>query len=268
MKIIYFYLLFFSGFYVLADFSFGENGFEQHSASKNSYDDTHRHHMIRKQLEVAKTAWDNKNFSDYLTSDLVKMMLIADPSSFSGEGIRKELIKRPEEVRSVLLEKLNEQSINFDVLYGIPYIAGLVDTDFQVEISKRCLFRKEMRDADMSLQIQESMGSGIYSLIAKSKNDETAVLDQLIDEGRLEPGSEFEVKWRKLLAADDQKKKNNHQHDPINSDKITKNSVEKSDIKPLSNSNYFFFGTIILVFVSIILYLKFFKGSVLSARRK
>ena len=120
-------------------------------------------------------------------------------------SIYNELKNRPEELRLSLLQKLDEEFIHFDTLYRIPFLAGIVNKKFQVEIAKICLLRDEMEEGDMALQIQETMGTGIFSLIAQSERDESAVIDALIEKGRLEAGSEFEIKWRKILSSDDRR---------------------------------------------------------------
>lgn len=167
--------------------------------SDSSSDEAERQREIREQLQAAEIAWKNADLSGYSTSELLRMAL-AFQSSPASTRVSKELEKRPDEVRAGLARELDKAVIPFDILYRIPFVAGNVDTEFQVEIAKRCLFRNEMKEADLALRLQEDMGKGIFSLIAQSKNDETAVLDRLIAEGRLEKGSDFELRWRARLS--------------------------------------------------------------------
>ncbi len=210
-------------FCVFRVFAGSDNSFFVESASQGSppseraLTKAERQDRIREQLRAGAATWTNKDLSEHSTSELVRMALIYSPSAAS-DTIHEELAKRPEEVRSELLKELESSPIPFDVLYRIPFVAGTVDTEFQVEVAKRCLFRNEMKEADMALQIQETTGRGIFSLIAQSNNDETGVIDRLVAEGRVEKGSEFEAKWRKRLAGREEKQT-----------QIEKNSQETGD---------------------------------------
>ena len=160
---------------------------------------------LREQLSAAEIEWENIKFSGYPTDELVNMALTFEPSSPAASArVDEELRKRPQELRIALLKVLDRSVIPFDVLYRIPFVAGKVDAEFQVEIAKRCLFRNEMKEADLALRIREEHGKGIFSLIAKSKNDETAILDKLISEGRLTEDSEFYREWKIRLSNQDE----------------------------------------------------------------
>jgi hypothetical protein len=123
-----------------------------------------------------------------------------------------------------------------------------------------------MKQGDMSLRIQEDVeGYGIFSLIAQSKHDETAVLDRLIEEGRLERGSEFEMKWRKLLSVGNRREKNraekNDSQDARNGDRKTEGiPMGKADSESLSDSNYLVLGGVIALLGILALLVKFWMG--------
>jgi hypothetical protein len=267
MRIIFYILLICGACHVLAestDSSLVESSSQESTASERTLDEAKRHNTIRGQLKAAEIAWENKDISVYPTIELVRMALTYNPSPVSNP-IHEELTKRPEEVRSALLKELDSQSITFDVLYRIPFLAGIVDTEFQVEVAKRCLFRKEMKEADMALQIQEATGRGIFSLIAQSKYNETAVLDKMIDEGRLERGSDFEMKWRKLLSVGHRKEKNraekNALRDAQTGDRKTEGiPIGKEDSESSSDSGYLVAGGVIVLLGILALLFKVWKG--------
>jgi hypothetical protein len=271
MRIIFFILLICGGCHVLADStdsSLVKSSSQESTASERALDEAKRQNTIREQLKAAEIAWENKDLSVYSTIELVRMALTYNPSPASNP-IHEELTKRPKEVRSALLNELDSTYITFDVLYRIPFIAGIVDTEFQVEVAKRCLFRKEMKEVDMALQIQEATGRGIFSLIAQSKNNETAVLDKLIDEGRLERGSEFEMKWRKLLSVGNRKEKNRAEKNDPRDARTGYRETEgipmgKEDSESSSDLGYLVAGGVIVLLGILAMLFKVWKGK--SAR--
>jgi hypothetical protein len=198
---------------------------------------------VRRWIENDKKPRD---YSDKPTEELLRMALTYTPSGASYY-ISKELQKRPEEVRNLILKKLEEAYIPYSVLYRIPYIAGNVDKDFQVEVTKRCFFRRETIEADRSLVIQEDIEGGWYSLIAKSDYDETAVLDRLIADGRMERGSEFELRMRKLFSEGKRSRNEDTERDQ------KQNNLNSS---PIHNKNISFKNTpIIMSFIAASIFL-------------
>jgi len=175
--------------------------------SGNSSEEQKLLESVRENLNKQENYWRSKDFSKYTTEELFDFIPPGQPS-ISGILAHEELKKRPDEVRVMLEKILKQPGHTFDTLYQLPFLAGMVSTDYQVEVAKRCLFHEGMKQGDMSLRIQEDLeGYGIFNIIAKSKHDETAVLDRLIAEDRIKRGSKFEIKWRGLLSPRNRLKK-------------------------------------------------------------
>ncbi len=157
--------------------------------------------MALENLESVEQKRKNNDLSDYPTEKLLGMILGNRTPTEATKLASEELAKRPEELREELEKIMSFPRQNMEILYQIPFIAEKVGREYQIEMAKRCLFRPEMIEVDMILRIGEEVnGMGLYSLIAKSQNDETAVLDRLISDGRLEKGSAFELEWRKKFS--------------------------------------------------------------------
>ncbi|MEY4246065.1 MAG: hypothetical protein RLZZ245_3650 [Verrucomicrobiota bacterium] len=220
---------------------------------------------VREKLKKQEIYWRSKDFSKYTTEELFDF-IPSGSTSISSRLARDELKNRPDEVRVMLEKILKLPGHTFDTLIQLPFLAGIVGTDYQVEVAKRCLFHEAMKQGDMSLRIQEDVeGYGIFSLIAQSKHDETAVLDRLIEEGRLERGSEFEMKWRKLLSVGNRREKNraekNDSQDARNGDRKTEGiPMGKADSESLSDSNYLVLGGVIALLGILALLVKFWMG--------
>lgn len=162
---------------------------DSHNRSGNSPEEREFLESVREKLKKQEIYWRSKDFSKYTTEELFDF-IPPGSTSISSRLARDELKKRPDEVRVMLEKILKLPGHTFDTLYQLPFLAGMVGTDYQVEVAKRCLFHQEMKQGDMSLMIQQDLeGYGIFSLIAQSKHDETAVLDKMVAEGRLERGS-------------------------------------------------------------------------------
>lgn len=220
---------------------------------------------VREKLKKQEIYWRSKDFSKYTTEELFDFIPPGQPS-ISGILAGDELKKRPAEVR-VMLEKILERpGHTFDTLIQLPFLAGIVGTEYQVEVAKRCLFHEAMKQGDMSLRIQEDVeGYGIFSLIAQSKHDETAVLDRLIADGRLERGSKFEMKWRKLLSVGNRKEKNGaEENDTQNARAGDRETVEipvgKAARGPSSDSGYLVAGGVVVLLGILALLFKVWNG--------
>ena len=242
---------------------------DSHNRSGNSPEERELLESIREKLKKQEIYWRSKDFSKYTTEELFDF-IPPGSKSISSRLARDELKKRPDEVR-VMLEKILElPGHTFDTLIQLPFLAGIVGTDYQVEVAKRCLFHQAMKQGDMSLRIQEDVeGYGIFSLIAQSKYDETSVLDRLVAEGRLERGSEFEMKWRKLLSVGNLKEKNRpEKNDPqdARADDWETGEISKGepDSASSSDSKYFVLAGLMVLLGILALLFKVWKAK--SAR--
>lgn len=249
--------LYFCAFSIWAD----QRPTDSPNQSGNSLEELELMESVREKLKKQEIYWRSKDFSKYTTEELFDF-IPPGSTSISSRLARDELKKRPDEVRVMLEEILKLPGHTFDTLYQVPFLAGIVGTDYQVEVAKRCLFHQEMKQGDMSLRIQQDLeGYGIFSLIAQSKHDETAVLDRLIDEGRLERGSEFEMKWRKLLSIDNRKEKNDLQDAQTDDRETGKRPMRKADNEPSSSSSYLVLGVVIVILGILALLFKIFRRS-------
>lgn len=241
-----------------------ENPSVSEGQSVNSPEVRQLHKNVRENLKKNEIYWRSKDFSVYTTEELFDFI---PPGSTSISSIlaREELKKRPEEVRVILENELKQPKHTLERITQIPYLAGIVGTDYQVEVAKRCLFREEMKEADMMLRIQEDVdGYGIFSLIAQSKHDESVVLDKLIDEGRLEQGSEFELKWRKILSGGDKTGKSRANKSELEKirrqDRQTLESPKTNPNRDSSlSSNYLALGSVIALLGILVLLFKVWK---------
>lgn len=163
------------------------------------------------------------------TSDLVDRYLYRSEAS-AGRQEYAELQKRPQELKTEILKRLDKLPedlavapkhirekakddigrAHLDDVYlllqtyegnRLPEIAGAVSPEFQVQVTKACLFHPGYRALDAcAIQLQNA-----FRHLAISEYDESEVLDRLIAEGRLERGSEIETKWRKEFSKNPRK---------------------------------------------------------------
>jgi hypothetical protein len=152
------------------------------------------------------------NFSKVNTEELLRRVL----SASMGRGLDypfllEELKKRPNELKKVIRARsavtIPQNKLGFYIgeIRGLPEIAILVSPEFQIEITKKSLEREG---------IPKGLGHHLLSydylfkILQQSSHDETAVLDRLIEEGRIIKGSKFDRKWRALLQGKPEKTEN------------------------------------------------------------
>ena len=189
---------------------------------------------IKKNLD----AWeeDSKKFvmPDYSKSSTPE--LYSNAISYSqGAGpqfkaVIEELEKRPEELKNIIQSKISIPlgSTNFEML-EIPMLvtlAGYVDLEFQIEIAKKTLFRKKVEYFDPIL-VSEPF---ILNILKKSKNDESEVLERLIEEGRIIKGAKIEKQWSVLRQRNLPKKEGKViSHPPMNKLEAEPKNTEQTD---------------------------------------
>jgi len=157
---------------------------------------------IEQQKEIENKPRD---YSKISTSELLKIVL-GSTGNVRFKDDLKELSERPAETREAIDNFLkNENPFYEDLLFfsRLPSVAKMLGTDYEVEVTKRILKHPLAKKHDQILFEDKSssmVGGGLFDHLASSDKDETETLDGLIDEGRVERGSELEIKWRKLLS--------------------------------------------------------------------
>lgn len=163
-------------------------------------------HLTPEEIEKIKKSVDDweeesKNFvmPDYSRSSTAE--LFSDAISYSQErgpqfkAVIKELEKRPKELKKIIQNKISKPISGSDFgMLEVPMLvtlAGYVDLEFQIEIAKITLFREKVVYFD-PLFLAEPF---ILNILRQSKNDESAVLEKLIKEGRIVRGSKTEKQW-------------------------------------------------------------------------
>jgi len=137
-------------------------------------------------------------------------------SANMGQGLSyphiiKELEKRTDELKKLIRTRV-AVSIPKDKLgnhimeiKGLPQMAKLVSLEFQIEITKKSLEREGIpKGLDHHLLSYDYL----FKILQQSSHDETAILDRLIEEGRIIKGSKFDRKWRALLQGKPEKTEN------------------------------------------------------------
>jgi hypothetical protein len=146
-----------------------------------------------------------RDYSEISTSALLTIVLGTTGNVRFKDDLKK-LSERPVETREAIDNFLkNEKPFHEDLLFfsRLPSVAKMLGTDYEVEVTKRILNHPLAKKHDQILFEDKSSsmaGGGLFNHLASSDKDETETLDGLIQEGRVERGSELEIKWRKLLS--------------------------------------------------------------------
>lgn len=180
------------------------------SAGDREYEKRMEGVMIQVKKEISiEGAYD---YSGYSANELLAFAISPSGSITSEQAIRNELIKREDETKEAIKQALidvDEQWGRNDLVYNymtyLPVIAGDFGIDYQAKIAKEILFHSRAKLYDFILiedrvAAYSSSGGGLLTLLEKSPYDETAVIDRLVEEGRVKAGSDFEKKWRRRLT--------------------------------------------------------------------
>lgn len=153
---------------------------------------------------------------DYLnitTEELFRTVLRSTGNVHFRDDL-KELSERPAETKAAIDSFLeNENPFYGDLLFFsiLPSVAEVLGTEYHVEVVKRILnhpLAKKYDEVLLEDKTSSIVGGGLLDHLATSGKDETGTLDKLIAEGRIERGSELELKWRKRLSGDHREEKN------------------------------------------------------------
>lgn len=182
------------------------------------------------------------DFSGVSTPELLNNYLRRS-DDYAGTREFSELQRRSEEVKDEILKRLDHLPENvfqapnqyretapddecrnhidrvFSLLQKydanrLPQAAGAVSSEFQVYVAKVCLFHPPYRVVDSYAIRSQS----VFRSLAVSKYDESAVLDRLIAEGRLEKGSPLEVTWRQEFSKKPKRSRPERREDFVGSD--------------------------------------------------
>lgn len=160
--------------------------------------------QMRREYQKAKANYKPSDYSKTPTEDLLDRSLsygLERTTAGSYPYVMAELKKRPKEFE-IAIRKKASRSINklyrgsfIHELTLLPEYAVFISKDFQLEIAKITLFREEYND----IESYAFPFDYLFNILTKSRHDETAILDRLIEEGRVIKGSKFDKKWRALL---------------------------------------------------------------------
>lgn len=212
-----------------------------------------------------------RDYSETPTSELLTMAL-GTMNNVNWDAALKELSERPDEARTAIEELLQNEKPFYDVALffsRLPAVAQVLGTNYEAEVAKEVLNHPLTKEYDQAIwrseEIASMMGRSFLDHLKASRRDETGTLDKLIEEGRLERGSEFELKWRKLLSGNDRKEKNRAEKSGIQNirtqDRDTVESPEANSTSGSSlNRTYIVLGSFIAFLGILVLLFKVWKG--------
>lgn len=164
--------------------------------------------ITAKRIEQLKEANEQpRDYSDVPTPKLMRLTL-ATMSQVNWDAGLEELSKRPTETKSAIDEILHEERDHDGVLMffsRLPVVAKLFGQDYEIDVTKRILdhpLGKRHHDHLLfhGMLPMRKNGSLLDHFVGPDR-DGIAVLDRLIEQGRVEVGSKFEKTWRKRLSA-------------------------------------------------------------------
>lgn len=163
--------------------------------------------ILSDKIETMRKAEEQeRDFSASPTDELLRVALDTT-SNNSWTAAVDELSKREDETKAAIARFLqNDRPFQADVAWfsRLPALAKSFGAEYQAQVTKEILFHPLARRYDQVLLIQ----GNLIDNLAVSPRDESSVLDRLIAQGRLERGSELEVKWRKTLSHQARPEKN------------------------------------------------------------
>lgn len=111
------------------------------------------------------------------------------------QSFKDSVRKRVEEFDVRLLNHPNPSALSVSDPFVLSSLASAGGKDFQIEIIKKCF------DHPIVVRMGESGFWHLFPILARvSADNKEAILDELIEEGRIEKGSLFEKTWRKKLT--------------------------------------------------------------------
>jgi hypothetical protein len=134
------------------------------------------------------------------TGELFSQAVLCTEGRPPPQDVIAELSRRKDELKRLIESSLDKPGLAADrvlELSRMPYWAGIVGSEYQAEVAGRLLFHPDMPRVVADVHLLDK--GGLLSLVAESRHDQTAILDRLIAEGRIEKGSEVERRWRKRL---------------------------------------------------------------------
>jgi hypothetical protein len=224
---------------------------------------------VQQLKEIERQPRDYRNIT---TSELFKIVLTHTGNVRFSDDL-KELSKRPEETKAAIDNFLRNEKpfpFNDDLLFFsiLPSVAKVLGTEYHVEVTKRILdhpLAKKYDDVLLEDKTSSMVGGGLLDHLAATGKDETQTLDKLIDEGRIERGSELESKWRKRLSGGERKvkdrpEKNDPQDVRTNDRETGETPMGKADSESSSDTTYLVLGGLFVVLGILALAFKLLKA--------
>jgi len=211
-----------------------------------------------------------RDYTDISTQELFEIVLTHTGNLRFREDLN-ELSKRPTETKAAIEDFLrNEKPFNDNLLLfsRLPSVAKVLSTEYHVEVVKKILdhpLAKKYDEVLLEDKTSSMVGGGLLDHLAASGKDETQTLDKLITEGRIERGSEMEIKWRKRLSGGERKEKDrpekNDSQDARTGDR-KKGAIPsgKADSESSSDLSYLVAGGVIVLLGILAILFKIWKG--------
>lgn len=156
--------------------------------------------LLQERIEAAARA-DQERVSPDLTDEtierLVYLTIIADDPRTLEECF-EELSRRPGELIPYVENYVKNPSLQLHQIDRIIRTSLAAGRDFQNKIAKQLLFHPSASSYDFTL-LGYDHGLPLM-ILARAATDETEVIDRLVEEGRIEKGSELESSWRMEFA--------------------------------------------------------------------
>lgn len=225
---------------------------------------------IERILQLKEASASPRNYSDISTPELFKTVLESTRNVRFKDDLN-ELSKRPLETRVAIDGFLNnEKPFDGDLLFFsvLPSVAEVLGAEYHVQVVKRILDHPLAQKYDEVLledKTSSMVGGGLLNHLAASGKDETGTLDKLIAEGRIERGSELELKWRKRLSGGERKEKDrpekNDPQDARAGDRVPGGiPMGKADSEASSDRTYLVLGGLFVVLGILALVFKLLKA--------